>query len=343
MCMNKTLNISHLSSGGLITNYYCSSACKHCLYRCSPHWPKTFISPAVTRQNFQTALALGCTSMHIGGGEPLLNPDGVVSVLQTAQEVGMGIEYVETNSSWYRDHEQACGLLGHLRNAGLSTLLVSISPLHNEYIPFGKVKGVTQACQQSGISVFPWISDFATDLEMFDENQRHSLQEYQDRFGPDYIRNIPRCYWISMGGRALETFGPFAIGKTIPGLIQESQHGCSELNEVNHFHLDLFGNYIPGLCAGLSVQASDLGYELDPEEYPIITSLYSGGIGNLLDYAAGTFNVHPSKETYRLKCELCLEIRKHLVLEKNIRSKELQPIEHYTLEADEINHSQETT
>jgi len=115
--------------------------------------------------------------MHIGGGEPLLNPDGVASVLQTAQEVGMGIEYVETNSSWYRDHEQACHFLGHLRNAGLSTLLVSISPLHNEYIPFAKVKGVIKACQQSGISVFPWISEFAADLDIFDERQKHSLEE----------------------------------------------------------------------------------------------------------------------------------------------------------------------
>jgi hypothetical protein len=177
--MNKTLNISHLSSGGLITNYYCSSTCKHCLYRCSPHWPKTFISPTITRQNFQTALALGCTSMHIGGGEPLLNPDGVVSVLQTAREVD-----------------------------------------------------------------------------------------------------------------------------------------------------------IPGLCAGLSIHTSDLGCELDPNQYPAITSLHSGGIGELLDYAANTFNIHPGKETYSSKCELCFEIRKHLALEKNMQSKELQPIEHYTLEAD---------
>ena len=183
--MNETLNISRLSSGGLITNYYCSSACKHCLYRCSPHWPKTFISPDVARQNFQTALALGCTS-----------------------------------------------------------------------------------------------------------------------------------------------------GRTIPELVQQSQHGCTELNEVNHFHLDLFQNYIPGLCAGFSIHTNDLGCELDPNRYPAITSLHSGGIGKLLDYAAGTFNIHPSKETYRSKCELCFEIRKRLVLDKNTESKELQPIEHYTLKSD---------
>ena len=332
--MNKTLSISHLSSGGLITNYYCSSACKHCLYRCSPHWPKTFISPAVARQNFQTALALGCTSMHIGGGEPLLNPDGVVSVLQTAQEVGMAIEYVETNSSWFREHEQACCLLGHLRNAGLSTLLVSISPLHNEYIPFAKVKGVIKACQQSGISVFPWITEFAADLNVFDEHQKHSLEEYQAHFGPDYIRNIPQRYWISMGGRSLDTFGPYAPGKTIPELVQQSQHGCTELNEVNHFHLDLFQNYIPGLCAGFSIHTGDLSCELDPNLYPAITSLHSGGIGKFLDYAANTFNIHSCKETYCSKCELCFEIRKRLVLEKHIQSRELQPVEHYTLKSD---------
>ncbi len=37
------LHISSLYSGGLITNYYCTSQCRHCLYGCSPKWPKEYI------------------------------------------------------------------------------------------------------------------------------------------------------------------------------------------------------------------------------------------------------------------------------------------------------------
>ncbi len=37
------MNISYLQSGGLITNYYCTPQCAHCLYACSPSWSKDYI------------------------------------------------------------------------------------------------------------------------------------------------------------------------------------------------------------------------------------------------------------------------------------------------------------
>jgi molybdenum cofactor biosynthesis enzyme MoaA len=110
----KALSISRLISGGLITNYFCSSTCRHCLYRCSPRWPKDFISVETTRANLKTVRSLGCSSVHIGGGEPLLRPEGVVAVLEVAGEVGVHVEYVETNSSWYQNHEAACAVLEKL-------------------------------------------------------------------------------------------------------------------------------------------------------------------------------------------------------------------------------------
>ena len=35
--------IDRLRSGGLISNYFCTSSCKHCLYYCSPQLDKLFI------------------------------------------------------------------------------------------------------------------------------------------------------------------------------------------------------------------------------------------------------------------------------------------------------------
>jgi len=34
------LKIGRLASGGIITNYFCTSTCRHCLYNCSPRWEK---------------------------------------------------------------------------------------------------------------------------------------------------------------------------------------------------------------------------------------------------------------------------------------------------------------
>jgi hypothetical protein len=47
----RTFQVRHLSSGGLITNYYCTSRCAHYLYCCSPQWEKRYIDETTARRN----------------------------------------------------------------------------------------------------------------------------------------------------------------------------------------------------------------------------------------------------------------------------------------------------
>jgi hypothetical protein len=326
---SQLLPLTRLASGGLITNYFCTSACRHCLYRCSSGWPKDYITAETALRNLEAVRRLGCTAVHVGGGEPLLRPDGLADVLDAARRAGVRIEYVETNSSWYRDHASACALLKELAGHGLDTLLVSISPLHNEHIPFYKVKGVLAACRQVGLSIFPWVADFVADLAVFDERRPHASEEYRQRFGEDYWATLPQRYWISPGGRALETFGRFRPQKSLARLAAEGSRGCAELAEVGHFHIDLYGNFIPGLCAGLAIRRADLGAPLNPEDYPLISRLFAGGIGALVAHAAEIHGFTPSRPAYGSKCEVCFEVRRFLVVDKGVDSRELAPRGHY--------------
>jgi len=323
----KSLHISSLYSGGLITNYYCSSQCRHCLYGCSPKWPKEYITKEKAKSNFKLIKSLGCYSVHIGGGEPFLNVDGLEHVLIAAKEENMRIEYVETNSSWYKDEVSAVDLLQRLTGAGLRTLLISMSPFHNEHIPFRKVKGVMNACRKTGVSIFPWIQEFYPELAMFNENEKHTLKEFKDKFGENYLENIPVRYWVHFGGRAIQTYKEIYPLKSL-GEILNSIKGCTELSDTSHFHADLFGNYIPGLCSGISIKMNDLGNQLNEDEYPIITMLYNHGVKALLDTATAKFGFNPVKEYFN-KCHLCFDIRKYMVKEKAVSSKELQPVEYY--------------
>ncbi|MGD8504018.1 MAG: radical SAM protein, partial [Syntrophobacterales bacterium] len=93
--------IKRLSSGGVITNYYCTSACGHCLYGCSPRWKKDYIDRETLGKILQKIKSLGCNSIHVGGGEPFLNPDGLKMVVEVVRSHGVHLEYVETNSSWF--------------------------------------------------------------------------------------------------------------------------------------------------------------------------------------------------------------------------------------------------
>ncbi len=263
----------------------------------------------------------------------MLKPDMLIDVLDTAQELGVSIEYVETNSSWFYDHLSALDMLRNLRTHGLNTLLVSISPFHVEYIPFAKVKGVIRACQQTGMNIFPWISDFYDELDKLPDDRKHKMQEYIDLFGDQWPQSVLNRYWLSTGGRTLDLLRTFSSRRIPLERLRNSNHGCHELTETGHFHVDLYGYYIPGLCTGLGIQASDLGSELNPQDYPLITLLYNNGINGLLTFAETEYGYKAKHNAYVAKCELCAEIRTFLVNEKNVKSKELHPQGHY----DEIN------
>ena len=322
--------IKKLRSGGLITNYFCTSSCKHCLYKCSPHWEKRYLDPDTAKVNLMAIRSLGCRSVHIGGGEPLLEPDNLGKVLDIASEVGVSVEYVETNSSWFREIESAKALLSQLRKQGLLTLLVSISPFHNEQIPFSRVQGVIEAARLVGIGIFPWISDFISDLSQFESAKPHSLDEYRQLNGENYLMQILQRYWIHLGGRALETFRPLLGNKTWQQILAENPAGCAvELADTSHFHIDLFGNYIPGLCSGLAVFRDDLGIPLSRQRYPILLNLFNNGIQGLFEFAADNFDFSPQRDNYINKCDLCTEIRTHLVINGYDKSNELKPREFY--------------
>lgn len=320
--------IKRLQSGGIITNYYCTSACGHCLYCCSPRWKKEYVEKETLSKILERIKRLGCDSVHIGGGEPFLNLDGLKMVLEVFHSAQVSTEYVETNSSWFRGRESASEILSSLRKRGLSTLLISMSPFHNEHIPFYKVKGVIAACREANINVFPWIADFYPEIDGFDDRTTHTLSEYQSKYGGDYLSKIPSRYWVHFGGRALKTFSRVYGTMDCCEILSSNTGGCGELMDVSHFHIDLFGNYIPGLCSGLTINSADLGEGLSPQDYPFLTTLYRKGIEGFFDLAASRFGFLPSRD-YMSKCDLCADIRRYLVLERNIDSRELQPTGFY--------------
>ena len=325
---NRTYAISHLHSGGLITNYYCTSACGHCLYGCSPHWSKQYIDIANTDKNLRIIRRLGCRSIHVGGGEPFLHVEGLQMVIETSHSLDVQVDYVETNSSWYRDRDTACQLLSSLKRVGLSTLLISMSPFHNEHIPFFKVKGVVEACHDTGIKVFPWISDFFPEITALGDKTTHRLSEYESRYGIDYLRKIRSRYWIHLGGRALKTFADVLNSEPYETFLTEDNGGCQELFDVSHFHLDLFGNYIPGLCSGLAMDRDDLGHPISSEKYPFLYVLFDRGVKGLFERVVETYDFKLA-DRYLSKCHLCFDLRRYLVLKEGLKTRDLQPRSFY--------------
>ncbi len=277
---------------------------------------------------FKTIRNLGCRSVHIGGGEPFLNPQGLYEVLESATDAGIGLEYVETNSSWCTSRQRANEILQEIKRRGINTLLLSISPFHNEYIPFKKVRALMEACEGNGISVFPWTTTMLADVQSMDLDTKHALKEYEERFGASYVPQAMSRYGVTPGGTALDTLAPFLEKHDIEDILA-SDSPCSRMMGTTHFHVDLYENYVPYQCPGLSIRLADIACELSDEDYPIMNALLRDGVKGLYGLARNEYGFEPARDGYTMPCDLCTSIRQYLALEKEIDSHELRPTEFY--------------
>ena len=328
MRYNQSFEIPELYGGGIITNYFCTSKCKHCLYRCSPNLPKNYIDPNFLKDVLSIITKKGNPILHIGGGEPFLRAKTLKEVIQIVIKHGLFLEYVETNSSWYNGKSQAISVLNSLKEAGLKSILVSISPFHVEHIPFSKTLGVMEAARDVGINIIPWIESFLNDIIKLDINSTHSLEEFQKVYGKRYLMDIVNRYWIHPGGRAIEFLSKLLPLTPLKEILKTSS--CQqELENTTHFHIDLYGNYIPGLCSGLSIKVEDLTDKISKTKYPLLNLLYFRGIKGLYEFAKKECGFIEKKDRYLNKCHLCFEIRDFLRKEKNTNFSELNPSEFY--------------
>jgi hypothetical protein len=269
----------------------------------------------------------------------MLNVDSLTAVLDAATQNGMSIEYVETNSSWYRDDITTVKILSRLKKHGLHTLLVSISPFHNEYIPFRKIEGVIAAARNTGIGIFPWIERFVPELSALDRLRTHKLEAFEAIYGRDYLETVLDRYWVHPGGRALTILRAVRRQNSIEQILEEEGSSCAaNLSDTTHFHIDLFGNYIPGLCTGLAIQHEDLGRPFEPDRYPLLNRLYRGGVRACYDWVSQEFGFKPEQEIYHNKCDLCTEIRTHLARNFSYAFSELRPMEFY-MNSNQIKHT----
>lgn len=298
-----------LIHGGIMANYRCTAACRHCLYACGPDRTGGYITSETARAVCALLRKGGCPSVHIGGGEPFLDFEGLLSLVSAVNAAGIGLDYIETNACWAQDERKTRGRLRALLDLGVDTLCISVDPFHAEYVPVERPISLAKACERAGMGYFLWKQQYLRALAGLAPDKAHSRGELEKRLSPTYIAETAGGYGLRYGGRAVNIEEEFCPRRPVAELLGGGP--CRELLSTSHFHVDLHGRFIPPGCTGVSVPLAEAVEGIPDGKYPALEALLAGGVGALYDHAAALgFAGNPAGYTSR--CALCFHLRRWL-------------------------------
>ncbi|MBQ8400939.1 MAG: radical SAM protein [Clostridia bacterium] len=295
---------------GIITNYVCTAACRHCMFASSPDCPKEFLTAEKAEDIASILEKAGTTSVHIGGGEPFMHFPALCGTVKALHRHGIAIDYIETNGFWAVKEDFIRERLRTLRQIGVDCIMVSVDPFHIEYVPLERVLLLANLLEEEGFDYFLWQKRFLKKLLKLDLKTVHTREELEKALGKRYITETAAEYGLGMNGRALAIAGTLYPKKPAEAFLTEAP--CTRILQPHHCHFDLYGNAVPSGCPGLAADTEDYLREHIPEDrYPVMARLTGGGIGELYRYACEKGFV-PAADGYPTKCALCYAVRAYL-------------------------------
>ncbi len=300
---------------GIITNYTCTAACRHCMFASSPERPKEYITDEMSDRIALLLQKAKTASVHIGGGEPFMNFRALCSLIESLNRCGIGVDYIETNAFWCSEEEFVKKRLDKLRQLGVTTVMVSVDPFHIEFVPLERPILLCRILRETGFDYFIWKERYLRRFRNFDWTKTYTREELAELLGKDYITDTAAEYGIGMNGRAL-VIAEDAYAKK-PAAEWSTHTPCTDLLTPCHCHFDLYGNAVPSGCPGLAMDAEDyLNGDISPEKYPVMARLYTGGTAVLYKYAREK-GFSPAKEGYPTRCAFCYAMRSYLAFAEN--------------------------
>lgn len=305
IAMYSTGRLAHC---GIMANYRCTAACRHCLYACSPDRSGGYITEETAKRICAVLNRGGCRSVHIGGGEPFMDFEGLLTLVLTVRRAGIKIDYIETNAFWAKDVTAAADKLRRLASAGADTVLISVDPFHAEYVPLERAANLERACIQTRFGYFIWKQQYLNTLAGLDPKSAAPRKTLESHISKDYIYEAALSYGLNFGGRALNIEEEYRGKKPVEALLDGEPCRC--LLSTGHFHADMYGRFIPPGCTGFAIPLEEAYGGIEPGRYPAFEALYTGGLEAL--YALALENGFSPAGGYTSGCALCFYLREHL-------------------------------
>ncbi len=327
-------------SGGLILSYKCSAACRHCMYACSPQWEGDWIKEERLEEGLaQLAPTIRSSpagpervslnyGLHFTGGEPFLNYDLLLRAVEIADTLDIPSTFVETNGFWCRNDAEAEDRLRLLQEAGLKGILISVNPFYTEYVPFERTERCVRVSQRVfGGNVMVYQQAYYRQFKRLGIEGRIPLEKYAEMTRDARAAQHVELFLMGRAAHKLQTSHPHR-----PAEAYFEQPCRPSFLRDWHNHFDNYGHFLSGYCGGISLgnwhDLKRLTTEgIDLEEHPILAQLIAEDMEGLLDFAHA-FDYDTRDDGYISKCDLCLDIRKHLLFADDFE--ELAPKGFYT-------------
>jgi len=136
-----------------VVTYACTGRCKHCSEgehsTSGEHIDPEIAAKAVKELAFEYPLQTVMTF----GGEPLLFPEVVYSVMKAATECGVPKRQLITNGYFSAIIDRIRTVAQGIAEAGVNDLLLSVDAFHQETIPLETVKLFAKALKDCGVPV----------------------------------------------------------------------------------------------------------------------------------------------------------------------------------------------
>ncbi len=265
----------------------------------------------------------GVSSLHIGGGEPFVRFEALCALLSVMRDCGVLADYVETNACWCSGAPADREKLSRLRELGAPAVMFSLCPYHAAFVPLARVKNAVQAAQAVGIDYFVYQTQFSAEVAALgDETAVHPLSEYEARF-PGGTSALPARFGVRLCGRAALTHAQLCAVPAKELLTRAKP--CPVLSRTGHFHVDLYGCFVPSGCNGIAIPVADM--DDVGARHPATSLLMREGMRALVE-AARSLGFAP-EAAYPGACALCQHARAYLALRAPDDWPDLRPLDFY--------------
>ncbi|MBE5801529.1 MAG: radical SAM protein [Clostridiales bacterium] len=145
------LNLSRIE---FIVTYHCSGRCIHCsVDNQAQHQAHHVPTEQVTAAIRWLAEQYPVSSVMTFGGEPLLYPDVVCAIHDTARQSGVAARQLITNGYFSKDDRRIGQVARQLQEAGINDLLLSVDAFHQQTIPLSVVRSFAIHARHAGLPI----------------------------------------------------------------------------------------------------------------------------------------------------------------------------------------------